>query len=140
MPTGFADLDELTNGFHPGQMIIVAARPAMGKSTLALDFARAASIDHDLPSIFFSLEMGKSEIAMRLLSAEASVPLQMHAQGHRRLARLDDHRRDPRPHQRRAALHRRLPQHDPRRDPREVPAPQAARRASRWSSSTTCSS
>jgi len=81
VPTGFADLDELTNGFHPGQMIIVAARPAMGKSTLALDFARAASIHHDLPSILFSLEMGKSEIAMRLLSAEASVPLQMMRKG-----------------------------------------------------------
>jgi replicative DNA helicase len=76
VPTGFADLDELTNGFHPGQMIIVAARPAMGKSTLALDFARSASIHHDLPTIVFSLEMGKAEIAMRLLSAEASVPLQ----------------------------------------------------------------
>ena len=81
VPTGFADLDELTNGFHPGQMIIVAARPAMGKSTLALDFARAAAIGSDLPSIFFSLEMGKSEIAMRLLSAEASVPLQMMRKG-----------------------------------------------------------
>jgi replicative DNA helicase len=81
VPTGFADLDELTNGFHPGQMIIVAARPAMGKSTLALDFARAASIGNNLPSILFSLEMGKSEIAMRLLSAEASVPLQMMRKG-----------------------------------------------------------
>ncbi|WP_353826945.1 replicative DNA helicase [Agromyces sp. SYSU T0242] len=76
VPTGFADLDDLTNGFHPGQMIIVAARPAMGKSTLALDFARSAAVTHDLPTIFFSLEMGRSEIAMRLLSAEASVPLQ----------------------------------------------------------------
>ncbi|MDR5699325.1 replicative DNA helicase [Agromyces aerolatus] len=76
VPTGFHDLDDLTNGFHPGQMIIVAARPAMGKSTLALDFARAASIHADLPTIVFSLEMGKAEIAMRLLSAEASVPLQ----------------------------------------------------------------
>lgn len=76
VPTGFADLDELTNGFHPGQLIIVAARPALGKSTLALDFCRAASIKNNLPAIFFSLEMGKSEIAMRLLSAEASVPLQ----------------------------------------------------------------
>lgn len=76
VPTGFADLDDLTNGFHPGQMIIVAARPAMGKSTLALDFARSAAITHDLPTIFFSLEMGRSEIAMRLLAAEASVPLQ----------------------------------------------------------------
>ena len=76
VPTGFAELDELTNGLHPGQLIIIAARPALGKSTLALDFARAASIKHDMPSIFFSLEMGRSEIAMRLLSAEASVPLQ----------------------------------------------------------------
>ncbi|WP_349899143.1 replicative DNA helicase [Parafrigoribacterium soli] len=76
VPTGFAELDELTNGLHPGQLIIVAARPALGKSTLALDFARAASIKHDMPSIFFSLEMGRSEIAMRLLSAEAAVPLQ----------------------------------------------------------------
>lgn len=76
VPTGFAELDDLTNGFHPGQMIIVAARPALGKSTLALDFCRAASIKHDLPSIIFSLEMGRSEIAMRLLAAESSVPLQ----------------------------------------------------------------
>jgi len=76
VPTGFAELDSLTNGLHPGQLIIVAARPALGKSTLALDFARAASIKHDMPSIFFSLEMGRSEIAMRLLSAESSIPLQ----------------------------------------------------------------
>ncbi|MGN7860291.1 replicative DNA helicase [Microbacterium sp. 22303] len=76
VPTGFRELDELTNGLHGGQMIVVAARPAMGKSTLALDFARAASISHNQPSIFFSLEMGKAEIAMRLLSAEGAVPLQ----------------------------------------------------------------
>ncbi len=81
VPTGFADMDELTNGFHPGQLIIVAARPALGKSTLALDFARAASIKNDMPSIFFSLEMGRSEIAMRLLAAEASVPLQAMRKG-----------------------------------------------------------
>lgn len=81
VPTGFADLDELTNGFHPGQMIIVAARPAVGKSTLALDFARSASIGHNMPSIFFSLEMGRAEIAMRLLSAESSVPLQSMRKG-----------------------------------------------------------
>ncbi|MDQ4138121.1 MAG: replicative DNA helicase, partial [Actinomycetota bacterium] len=76
VPTGFTDLDRLTNGLQPGQLVIIAARPALGKSTVALDFCRAASIKHNLPSIFFSLEMGKSEIAMRLLSAEASVPLQ----------------------------------------------------------------
>jgi replicative DNA helicase len=76
VPTGFAELDDLTNGLHGGQLIIVAARPGLGKSTLALDFARAATIKHHLPTIFFSLEMGRSEIAMRLLSAEAAVPLQ----------------------------------------------------------------
>ena len=75
VPTGFADLDRLTNGLHPGQMIIIAARPAMGKSTLALDIARAASVKHGLPSVFFSLEMSKSEITMRLLSAESRVSL-----------------------------------------------------------------
>ncbi|PZU36472.1 MAG: replicative DNA helicase, partial [Microbacterium sp.] len=46
VPTGFAEMDDLTNGLHPGQLIIIAARPALGKSTLALDFARAASIGH----------------------------------------------------------------------------------------------
>jgi replicative DNA helicase len=75
IPTGFADLDDLTNGFQPGQMIIVAARPAMGKSTLALDFTRAAAIKHGLTSAIFSLEMGHSEIVMKLLSAEAGVEL-----------------------------------------------------------------
>ncbi len=75
VPTGFADLDDLTNGLHSGQMIIVAARPAMGKSTLALDFCRAASIHNNLASVFFSLEMTRSEITMRLLSAEARIPL-----------------------------------------------------------------
>lgn len=81
VPTGFKELDELTNGLHPGQLIIVAARPAIGKSTLALDFARAASVHYGHPSIFFSLEMGRSEIAMRLMSAEASVPLQSMRKG-----------------------------------------------------------
>ncbi len=76
VPTGFAELDDLTNGLHPGQLIILAARPALGKSTLGLDFARSAAIKNDMPTIIFSLEMGRSEIAMRLLSAEASVPLQ----------------------------------------------------------------
>ncbi|MGL5826977.1 MAG: replicative DNA helicase [Nocardioides sp.] len=75
VPTGFADLDDLTNGLHGGQMIIVAGRPAMGKSTLGLDFCRAASIHHNMASVIFSLEMNRSEITMRLLSAEARVPL-----------------------------------------------------------------
>jgi replicative DNA helicase len=76
VPTGFAELDELTNGLHGGQLVIVAARPGLGKSTLALDFARAATVKHNMPAIFFSLEMGRSEIAMRLLAAESSIPMQ----------------------------------------------------------------
>jgi replicative DNA helicase len=75
VPTGFADLDELTNGLHPGQMVIVAGRPAMGKSTLGLDFCRSASIHHNMSSVIFSLEMTRNEITMRLLSAEAKIPL-----------------------------------------------------------------
>lgn len=75
VPTGFDDLDALTNGLHPGQLVIVAARPAIGKSTLALDFARAASLHHQQTSVVFSLEMGRNEITMRMLSAEARVPL-----------------------------------------------------------------
>ena len=85
VPTGFYDLDELTNGFQAGQMVIVAARPAVGKSTLALDFCRSASVHNNLTSVIFSLEMSKSEIMMRLLSAEAKVPL-----GHMRKGDMSD--------------------------------------------------
>lgn len=75
VPTGFRDLDELTNGLRGGQMIIVAARPGVGKSTLAMDFVRSCSIRNNKTSLVFSLEMSKSEIMMRLLSAEAEVKL-----------------------------------------------------------------
>jgi replicative DNA helicase len=76
VPTGFTDLDSLTNGLHPGQMIVLAARPAMGKSTLGLDIARSAAIKHKMAAVLFSLEMSKTEITMRLLSAEAQIQLQ----------------------------------------------------------------
>ncbi|WP_296631003.1 replicative DNA helicase [Rhodoluna sp.] len=76
VPTGFTELDEMTHGLHGGQFVIVAARPAVGKSTLALDFARTAAIKHKRASVFFSLEMGRAEIAMRMLSAESGIPLQ----------------------------------------------------------------
>ncbi|MCV7238307.1 replicative DNA helicase [Mycolicibacterium celeriflavum] len=75
VPTGFVELDEVTNGLHPGQMIVIAARPGMGKSTLGLDFLRSCSIKHRMSSVIFSLEMSKSEIVMRLLSAEAKIKL-----------------------------------------------------------------
>ena len=75
VPTGFTDLDAITNGLHAGQMVVVAARPGLGKSTLGLDFARSCSIKHGLTSAVFSLEMSKPEIVMRLLSAEARIRL-----------------------------------------------------------------
>ena len=81
VPTGFQKLDEMTHGLHPGQLIILAARPAVGKSTLALDIARNAAIRHKKPVIFFSLEMGRAEIAMRLLSAESRIYLQAMRKG-----------------------------------------------------------
>ena len=73
--SGFRDLDKLTNGFHPSNMIVIAARPAVGKSTLALDIVRNAAIHEKKTAVIFSLEMSRSEITMRMLSAEARVAL-----------------------------------------------------------------
>ncbi len=75
VPTGFGDLDRLLNGLHPGQLIIVAGRPGLGKSTVAMDFCRSASIANGQASAIFSLEMSKIEIVTRLLSAESKVNL-----------------------------------------------------------------
>ncbi|WP_084106243.1 replicative DNA helicase [Demequina sp. NBRC 110056] len=75
IPTGFRELDDLTGGLQGGQMIVIAARPAIGKSTLGLDIARAASIKHGKASVIFSLEMSREEITKRMLAAEANVKL-----------------------------------------------------------------
>ena len=71
--TGFVALDDKLNGLREGQMIIVAARPGAGKSTLAMDFCRNAAVHEGKPCLYFSLEMNRTELAMRLLAAEASV-------------------------------------------------------------------
>ncbi|GHA64026.1 replicative DNA helicase [Streptomyces tendae] len=75
VPTGFADLDALTNGLHPGQVVIIAGRPALGKSTLGVDMVRSCSIRHGRPSAFFSLEMSRREVQHRIVSAEARIGL-----------------------------------------------------------------
>jgi replicative DNA helicase len=75
VPSGFKALDELTQGFQPGQLVIVAARPSMGKSALALCLA-AHNLGNGLPVALFTLEMSKAEIGQRLLSLGAYVPLQ----------------------------------------------------------------
>ncbi len=85
VPTGFSDLDGLLGGLHPQQMVIVAARPSLGKSTLALDVARHAAMEANHTVAFFNLEMGLSEVAHRMMSAESKVPLQAIRTG-----RLDD--------------------------------------------------
>ena len=69
--TGFTDLDKHTAGFRPGTLIILAARPAMGKTACALSMARNIAVDFKRPVAFFSLEMTGEELAMRLISGEA---------------------------------------------------------------------
>ncbi|MDN6622517.1 MAG: replicative DNA helicase [Bifidobacterium crudilactis] len=75
VPTGFKDIDDVTQGLQPGQMIVVAGRPAMGKSTLGIDFARSAALHHHDAAVVFSLEMSKTELAQRIISAETNIPL-----------------------------------------------------------------
>ncbi|MEY4741744.1 MAG: hypothetical protein RL672_494, partial [Actinomycetota bacterium] len=76
VPTGFVELDAMTHGLHEGQLILVAARPAVGKSTLALDFARNAAIKNRQATVIFSLEMSRADIALRMISAETQIPMQ----------------------------------------------------------------
>ena len=73
IPSGFADLDNKTLGFMPGQLVIVAARPAMGKSAFALNILTNAAIKSNKSVVYFSLEMGKEELVNRILAAEAMV-------------------------------------------------------------------
>ncbi|WP_236632785.1 replicative DNA helicase [Bifidobacterium xylocopae] len=75
VPTGFQSIDDVTQGLQPGQMVVVAGRPAMGKSTLGVDFARAAALHHQMTTVIFSLEMSKTELAQRIIAAETEIPL-----------------------------------------------------------------
>jgi replicative DNA helicase len=76
VPTGFADLDRLTSGLQAANLIIVAARPAVGKSTLGLDIARHAAVKAGVPTVVFSLEMSRTELVQRLMCAECTVDMQ----------------------------------------------------------------
>jgi replicative DNA helicase len=73
VPTGFRGLDEKTSGFQPGDLIIIAGRPSMGKTALALNVARNASLETGEPAAIFSLEMSKEQLSLRMLSAEARI-------------------------------------------------------------------
>lgn len=72
-PSGYPDLDNVTNGFQPGDMIILAARPSMGKTALALNFAMNAAIENNIPVGIFSLEMPAEQLMQRMLSATSMV-------------------------------------------------------------------
>lgn len=75
VPTGFIELDNLTGGFHPADFIVVAARPSMGKTALALNICQHVGLRTDYYAGFFSIEMAKEQVALRLLCAEAQVDL-----------------------------------------------------------------
>ena len=76
LPSGFTELDNLTAGFHPGTLVIIAARPAMGKTAFALTMMLNMAIDYKKPVAFFSLEMPATEIAMRLIASQSSIEAQ----------------------------------------------------------------
>jgi replicative DNA helicase len=72
-PTGFKQLDELTGGFQPGNLIIIAARPSMGKSALVANIAENTAIDYGRPVALFSLEMSETELAQRFVASQARI-------------------------------------------------------------------
>jgi replicative DNA helicase len=107
-------------------MIVIAARPAVGKSTLGIDIARAAAIKHNMATAVFSLEMSRTEITMRILSAEATIQLQDLRKGTEEPGPVEQARADHGQDLRQPAVHRRQPEHVADGDPGQVPPAQAA--------------
>ena len=75
VPTGYADLDQLLGGFQNSDLVILAARPSCGKTSLSLDFLRHAAVKHKIPVGYFSLEMSKEQVVDRLICSEGNVDL-----------------------------------------------------------------
>ena len=75
IPTGFRDLDSLTSGFHPSEFVVIAARPTMGKTALCLNISQHVALKTDFGVGFFSLEMSKEQVVLRLLCSEAQLDL-----------------------------------------------------------------
>ncbi|MBB6682498.1 replicative DNA helicase [Aequorivita sp. 609] len=73
VPSGFAKVDELTSGWQPSDLIIIAARPGMGKTALTLSMARNMAVEHNIPVAFFSLEMSSVQLITRLISSETQL-------------------------------------------------------------------
>lgn len=97
VPSGFHDLDRMLAGFQPGDLVVVAARPSVGKTAFALDVVRNAAIGHAVPCGIVSLEMSQRQLTQRLLAAEGRVDMQKLRRGglsgdeHQRLAAAAGH-------------------------------------------------
>lgn len=76
LATGFADLDRITSGLQKSDLIVIAARPSMGKTTLALNMTQQIAVKEKMPTAFFSMEMSKEQLAQRLLCSEAQIDAQ----------------------------------------------------------------
>jgi replicative DNA helicase len=81
IPTGFTDFDKMTSGLHGGEMVVIAARPSMGKTSLAMNIVEHAAIDHGLPVGVFSLEMTSESLVLRMLCSRSRVNLRSIREG-----------------------------------------------------------
>ena len=73
LPTGFTDLDQATTGFHPGDLVVIGARPGMGKTAFCLNIVSHAAVEENIPVAVFSLEMTKEQLVLRMLCSESEV-------------------------------------------------------------------
>jgi replicative DNA helicase len=93
VPSGFVDLDKITLGFQPSDLIIIAARPSMGKTAFVLNIAQYAAVESNIPTAIFSLEMSKESLIMRMLASEGFIDAQrlrsgkLNSQDHSNLAK-----------------------------------------------------
>ena len=85
VPTGFYDLDRMTSGLQPGDMVVLAARPSMGKTAFAINLAEHVALNEGLPVAVFSMEMGASQLAVRVVGSIGRID-----QGHLRTGKLND--------------------------------------------------
>ena len=92
VPTGFIDFDRMTHGLNRGNLIIIAGRPGMGKTSFALNLAQHVAIREERPVGIFSLEMGEQELALRILCSEADISFSRLRSGHLSQKQWVEHR------------------------------------------------
>ena len=126
--SGFTDLDAITGGFQPGNLIIIAARPSMGKSALVTNIAENVALakDNPRPVALFSLEMSEAELAQRFIASQASIKGDDLRKGRVRDDKWARVLRAAGDYEQRRPLRRRLVGHRPARHPRQGPAPSPA--------------